>query len=207
MWAAAFAQMHLGVGSLAKRYLITLGIGYLSYLLVLRLWAGAMVSSKSSSSDVGFDIPTPGGGHSVDTKLSGIRLPCFEPGGGGDFAGGGANGDFSGSTSSSVEDRLGDLAGGAIEVAASSDEGAIVVVPVVEIFLIGCALLFGVGTLAMLCFGWDILLTVAVEIAFSYVSARTAVRVVREGWLSAAVRLSKKTLWRGALCSNFGRNH
>ena len=199
MWTAAFLQMHLGVDSLAKRYLVTLGVGYLSYLLILRLWAGAMVSSKSSSADIGFDIPTPVGGHSVDANLSSIRLPSFESGCGGDFAGGGATGDFSGS--SSVSDGLGDLASGAIEVAASSDEGAIVVVPVVTIFLIGCALLFGVGTLAMLYFGWDILLTVAVEIAFSYVSARTAIRVVREGWLSAAVRLSWKPLLGAMLCA------
>lgn len=75
------------------------------------------------------------------------------------------------------------------------------VVPVVAIFLIGCALVLGVGTLAMLYFGWEILLTVAVEIAFSYVSARTAIRVVREGWLSAAVRLSWKPLLGAVLCA------
>lgn len=38
---------------------------------------------------------------------------------------------------------MGELAGGAIEVAAASDEAAIVVVPVVAVFLIGCAVLLG----------------------------------------------------------------
>ena len=158
-----------------------------------------MVRPDSKSSDVGFDFPSPGSGNSVDANLPGIRMPPFESGGGGDFAGGGATGNFSGESSGS--NGLGDLASGAIDVAASSDEGAIVVVPVVAIFLIGCALVLGVGTLAMLYFGWEILLTVAVEIAFSYVSARTAIRVVREGWLSAAVRLSWKPLLGTVLCA------
>ena len=160
-----------------------------------------MVRPDSKSSDVGFDFPSPGSGHSVDANLPGIRMPPLESGGGGggDFAGGGATGNFSGESSGS--NGLGDLASGAIDVAASSDEGAIVVVPVVAIFLIGCALVLGVGTLAMLYFGWEILLTVAVEIAFSYVSARTAIRVVREGWLSAAVRLSWKPLLGAVLCA------
>lgn len=199
MWFAAFVQMQLGIDSLAKRYAVTLGVGYLSYLLVLRVWAGAMVRPDSNSADVGFDIPVPGSGHSVDANAPSVRLPPFESGGGGDFAGGGATGDFSGGSSAS--DGFGDLASGAIEVAASSDEDAIVVVPVVAVFLIGCALVLGAGALAMLYFGWEILLTVAVEIAFSYVSARTAVRVVREGWLSAAVRLSWKPLLGAMLCA------
>ena len=199
MWGAAFVQMNLGVDSLARRYLVTLGAGYISYLLILRLWAGLLVSPRSSGSDIVFDIPMPSGGRSVDANLPNIRLPAFQSGRGGDFAGGGTTGDFSGA--SSVSDGFGEVASGAIEAAASSDEGAVVVVPVVAVFLIGFALLFGVGTLAMLYFGWEILLTVAVEIAFSYVSARTAIRVVREGWLSAAVRLSWKPLLGAMLCA------
>ena len=66
-------------------------------------------------------------------------------------------------------------AGGALDVIAGSDEGAVVVVPVVAIFLIGCALLFGTGSLLLLYFGFGCALAVAVELAFGYVSARTAV--------------------------------
>jgi hypothetical protein len=40
-------------------------------------------------------------------------------------------------------------------------------------------------------------------LAFSYVSARTAVRVVREGWLSAAVRLTWKPLMGAFFCAVF----
>ena len=67
--------------------------------------------------------------------------------------------------------------------------------------MIGCALVFGAGSLLLLYFGWEALLTVAVELAFSYVSARAAVRVVREGWLSAAVRLTWKPLLGAVFCA------
>lgn len=53
----------------------------------------------------------------------------------------------------------------------------------------------------MLYFGWEALLPLAVELAFSYVSARTAVRVVREGWLTAAVRLTWKPMLGALLCA------
>ena len=78
------------------------------------------------------------------------------------------------------------VAGGAIEVAAGSDEAAIVVVPVVAVFLIGCVIIFGAGALVL---------------AFSYATARTAVRVTREGWASAAVRLTWKPLAGAVLCA------
>ena len=50
-------------------------------------------------------------------------------------------------------------------------------------------------------FGWDVLLTVAVEIAFSVATARAAVGVEREGWLSAAVRLTWKPLLGALVCA------
>ncbi|MCZ8256341.1 MAG: hypothetical protein O9327_11835, partial [Polaromonas sp.] len=43
MWGASHLQMLAGVDSLALRYFITLGAGYLGYLLVLRLWAATLV--------------------------------------------------------------------------------------------------------------------------------------------------------------------
>jgi hypothetical protein len=63
------------------------------------------------------------------------------------------------------------------------------------------ALILGAGSLAMLFFGWDVLLTVAVEIAFSVATARAAVGVEREGWLSAAVRLTWKPLLGALVCA------
>ena len=198
MWAASHFQMRMGSDSLALRYLVTLGVGYLVYLLVLRSWAAALINRSSSQVDFGGDIPSPGSW----LDLPGEALRASNPirsGGGGDFGGGGASADFSGPADGGG--AMGDLASGALDVVAGADEGAVVVIPVVAIFLIGCALVFGAGSLLLLYFGWEALLTVAVELAFSYVSARTAVRLVREGWLSAAVRLTWKPLLGALFCA------
>ena len=96
---------------------------------------------------------------------------------------------------------LSDIASGALDVAGGADEGAVVVIPVIAIFLVCAAILFGAGSLVLLYFSWDALLAVAIEIAFSYVSARAAVRVAREGWLMAAVRLTWKPLLGAVICA------
>jgi hypothetical protein len=199
MWAVSHLQMVMGVDSLALRYLITLGAGYLAYLLVLRGWAALLVKRRGDSGtadgnwgdllDVTGNLPSGGGG--------GGRLP-MQPGGGGDFGGGGATGDFGGAPDAGS--ALGDVAGGAVDVLGGADEGAVVVIPVVAIFLVGAAIFFGAGSLLLLFFGWEVLLTVAVELAFSYVSARAAVRVAREGWASAAVRLTWKPMLGTLAC-------
>ena len=197
MWLASHGQMLLGQDRLALRYLVTLGVGYLVYLLVLRIWASALVQRDSSALDIGGDVPLPGSGGT--NNATSAELPSFQSGGGGNFGGGGATGDFSGPAESS--NVLSDAATGALEAAAGADEGAIIVIPVVAVFLMGCALVLGSGALLMLYFGWEALLAVAVELAFSYVSGRTAVMVAREGWLSAAVRLTWKPLLGALLCA------
>ena len=208
MWATSHLQMVLGVDSLALRYLITLSVGYVGYLLVLRAWAARLVQRDAPSGDGSLDVPDiswPSG----NGPSGGGQVPLPRTGGG-DFGGGGASGDFAGGWtqglssggSSSDSSVLGDIAGGAADALGSADEGAVVVVPVVAIFLIGAALILGAGSLAMLFFGWDVLLTVAVEIAFSVATARAAVGVEREGWLSAAVRLTWKPLL-GATIDHF----
>lgn len=190
MWAVSHLQMLVGVDSLALRYLVTLGVGYVVYLLLVRLWAALLLGRGDGPLDAG-DLPWP------DGAIDGPRVPgaSVGTGGGGDFAGGGASADFS----DAAGEGLSNVAGGAVDAVAGADEGAVVVVPVVAIFLIGCALFFGAGALALLYFGWDVLLAVAVELAFSYAAARTAVRVSREGWMSAALRLTWKPL-AGAVC-------
>lgn len=215
MWAASHAQRLLGVESLALRYLITLSVGYLGYLLVLRAWAARLVRQEHAANDGSgvdapdltdlVDLPWPGRG----TPGSGGGSVPLPRTGGGNFGGGGASGEFghggfpnlSVGGSSSESSALGDLAGGAADALGSADEGAVVVVPVVAIFLIGAALILGAGSLAMLFFGWDVLLTVAVELAFSVATARAAVGVEREGWLGAAVRLTWKPLLGALVCA------
>lgn len=198
MWGAAHLQLVMGSDSLAIRYLVTLGIGYLAYLLVLRIWAGWLVGGGGG--DAGLD----GAGDALDAAVdlaadmgSRVRVPSIRSGGGGDFGGGGASADFS----DAAGEGIGQLASGAIEVAAGSDEGAVVVVPVVAVFLVGLAVLFGAGSLLLLYFGAEALLAVAVELAFGYVTARTAVRVAREGWMQAVARLTWKPLLGALACA------
>ncbi|MBC7547505.1 MAG: hypothetical protein H7224_02530 [Polaromonas sp.] len=201
MWGVAHLQMRMGSESLALRYLLTLGTGYVVYLLTLRLWAGVLLRRDAAGSSIDDGL--------VDGDLWSLQegtdpdLPGYGSGGSGNFGGGGASGDFSNAAmpDAALGSDLGDVAGGALDAAASADDGAIVVVPVVAVFLIGMALVFGVGSLLMLYFGWEALLAVAIELAFTYVSARTAVRVAREGWLSAAVRLTWKPMLGALLCA------
>ncbi len=170
MWAVSALQMLAGNDSLALRYAVTLGVGYLGYLGLLRWWAQRLVEGRT---DIDLDIPD---------VISGTSNPstCAEAADG---------------------SAVGDIASGALEAAAGADEGAVIVVPVLAIFLVGIALVTGAGALALLYFGWDALLAVAVEIAFSYVSARAAVRVAREGWLTVAVKLTWKPLLGALLCA------
>jgi hypothetical protein len=173
MWAVSHLQMRWGVQTLALRYFLTLGVGYLGYLAVLRWWATRLVRSNAQ---IAPDLPDVGLGDWPSDHAAAVDLGT---GGGG----------------------IGDIAGGALDVAAGADEGAVVVVPVIAIFLIVLAIVFGAGALVMLYFGWDALLAVAIELAFSYAAARAAVRVAREGWLSAAVRLTWKPLLGALLCA------
>ncbi|GAA6121174.1 hypothetical protein [Acidovorax sp. FG27] len=200
MWATSHLQMLWGVDSLALRYLSTLGVGYVAYLLVLRAWAAWLVwpHRRGEGVDPGLDLVPEWPG----TQPAGRGPP--EPGGGGDFAGAGASGDFDGplaQAGESMGDGFGTAAGHALEAAAGADEGAVVVVPVVAIFLIGLAIAFGAGALAWLYFGWEVLLTVAVELAFSVATARAAMGAERAGWLGAAVRLTWKPLLGALLCA------
>lgn len=209
-WGASHVQMRLGIESLALRYLVSLGLGFLGYLLMLRLWAGALVRKlrdagpPANRRDWGHvDMGWPGGGSGGGSASA--RMPPLQSGGGGDFGGGGAAGDFSGPadalSAADAAGGVGDIVGGALDVAGSADEAAVVVIPVVAIFLIGCAVFFGAGSLLLAYFGWEALLAVAVELAFSWASARVAVRVVREGWLSAALRLTWKPLLGAVVCA------
>lgn len=175
MWGVSALQMHLlAVDSLAVRYVLTLGAGYLGYLLVLRWWAQRLVEGRTSIA------PDPG-------DVVEVADMAFDAG---RAAGGGGEGGL-----------LSDAASGAFEAAGAADEGAVVVVPVVAVFLVCLAVVLGAGSLVLLYFSWDALLAVAIELAFSYVSARAAVRVAREGWLMAAVRLTWKPLLGAVACA------
>ena len=196
-WGTTHALILAGVGSMAVRWLVALGVGYCVYLLVLLFWAARLVRR-----DAELDIDDPGVTDLLDVLPSrggSSASPPMRSGGGGDYAGGGAEGDFG--SAGAADSVLGEWAGGAVEAAAGADEGAIVVVPVVLLFLVGCGIFLGVGSLLWLYFGFEALLAVAVELAFAIVTAGTAARVVRAGWLPAIVRLTWKPLLGAVLCA------
>lgn len=196
MLLAAWGQKLAGVHMLSVRYAITLTVGYGIYLLVLRWWAARLVSDEEESAevdpgdalDLGLDVADLA---RAVPRSSGTRMPEAP-----------SLGDAADATDLADAGKgLGEWAGDALDGLGSADEGAVVVIPVVAIFLIGAAILAGAGALAMLFFSWDVLLAVAVELAFSVAAARVATRVEREGWITAAVRLTWKPLLGALLCA------
>lgn len=204
MLLAAWVQKLVGVHMLSVRYAITLTVGYAIYLLVLRWWAARLLRDEAEDTEEWNAVDT------VDASLDVAdvvgSLPRFR-GTASVPRGDGAGLSDLADASSGVADvaeagkGLGELAGDALEGLGSADEGAVVVIPVVAIFLIGAAVLAGAGALAMLFFSWDVLLAVAVELAFSVAAVRVATGVEREGWISAAVRLTWKPLLGALLCA------
>ena len=192
MLLAAWLQKQAGVHLLSVRYAITLAVGYGIYLLVLRWWAARLLDDEEHGSadagdalDVAVDVADLA--RSVPRR-GGTRSPAMP-----------RMRDVADSAESGK--GVGDLASGALDGLGGADEGAVVIIPVVAIFLIGAAILAGAGALAMLFFSWDVLLAVAVELAFSVAAVRVATRVEREGWLTAPVRLTWKPLLGALRCA------
>src|SRR4051812_37217792 len=59
MWGTAELVRRLGTHSLALRYVFTLGVGYIAYLLILRWWAQRLVDGRG---DLDFDVADGGVG-------------------------------------------------------------------------------------------------------------------------------------------------
>lgn len=185
-WAGAIVLRRWGVDSLALRYLLALGLGYGAYLLLLRWWAQQLLQPAQvrlgdavDGVELGADI------------AAALPRPRPAPASGVDAA----------ETHVQAETGVADWAEGALEAVGSADEGAVVVVPVLALFAIGTALFMGAGALALLFFGWDALLAVAVELAFASVAARTTMGLERHGWLGAAMRLTCKPMLAALLCA------
>lgn len=196
MLLAAWVQKLAGVHMLSVRYAITLTVGYAIYLLVLRWWAARLLRDEEESADV-----DPGDALELGIDVADLAR-AVPRSGGSRMPDAPSLGDAADATDLAEAGKgLGELASGALDGLGSADEGAVVVIPVVAIFLIGAAVLAGAGALAMLFFSWDVLLAVAVELAFSVAAVRVATGVEREGWISAAVRLTWKPLLGALLCA------
>lgn len=155
-WAISAALMRAGVASLALRWPLALAGGYLVFLALLWLWCRWLLSRGEAEGDWPLDA--------ADAALSG------RGGGGGVECG-----------DSGLE--MGDLADGALNLAGAADEGAVALVPLAVVIGIAVLIATGLSVAVFGLFGVEVLLGVAVEIAFAAAGGALAFRARREGWL------------------------
>jgi hypothetical protein len=194
-WGASAFLMRLGLDALPLRYGLAMLIAYAVYLLLLRVWAGALARRESPLD--GLDPPQVDGSSGAGSCESAeAQRPEFSSGGGGDFAGGGASASFDGAP---AEVPVGEIGGrvleGAGDALGSADEGIVIAVPLVAVLGL-VALIFGVlGSAVWLLFGVEVLLAVTVEVVLASVAGSIAYKGLREGWLWTAFAHT----WRGAV--------
>lgn len=195
LWGISHTLMVVGIDSMALRHGIALVGAYVVYLGLLWAWCRWLISRDEGTLDIGdpgFDVPSPAssGARSADS-------PVFRSGGGGDFGGGGADGSFDapntvGEAASAANDAgcsaMSKVASAAVEAVGSADEGAVVLVPVALVIGVAVALATVLGFAVFGLFGVEVLVGVAVEIAFASAGGALALKAQREGWLGHAVR-------------------
>lgn len=183
-WVMSRVLDAAGVDSLAWRPVLALWLSYPLYIGLIALWARWLLSHDDSGPDVD-------PGDLVDAADALVNAPgsVFRSGGGGDFGGGGASGDFGGADG--VGDAAGEVLGKTLEgvgAALDADEGVVIVVPLAVVIGVAAALAAGLGLLVFGLFGVEVLLGVAVEIAFASFGGALAWRAQREGWLTHVLR-------------------
>ena len=182
LWAVSAGLMRAGIETLALRWPVALAVAYAVFIGLLWLWCRWLLSRDEVDADLDFNLDLP----HFDFKGGGSP---FRSGGGGDFGGGGASGSFDGVPG--VE-GAGELAQATFDAAASADEGIVVAVPLAVVVGIALLIAGALGFAVFGLFGIDVLLGVAVEIAFASAGGALAFRAQREGWLSHAL---SRTIW------------
>lgn len=190
-WGLSSALLHAGVASLPVRHVGALTGSYGVYLLLLWAWSHHLLSC-----DDGWDLAD--GLNAIDVIPSGEARSCASPpfrsGGGGDFGGGGGGStgswadDAVASDPSALVDGAGDVASGTMEALGSADEGAVVAIPLIVVVGIAMLLSAALGFAVVGLFGIEVLLGVAVEIAFASAGGAVALKARREGWMRHAVK-------------------
>lgn len=195
LWGVSHRLMVAGIDSMAVRHGLALVGAYLVYLGLLWLWCKWLLSRDEGPLDfvdAGPDLPS-----SPSRGSASADIGAFRSGGGGDYGGGGASGSFSppdgvSDTLSAAADAgssaMGKAASAAAEAVGSADEGAVVLVPLALVVGVAVALSAAFGFAVFGLFGVEVLLGVAVEIAFASASGALALKAQREGWLNHAVR-------------------
>lgn len=195
LWGVSHGLMVAGIDSMAMRHGLALVGAYLLYLGLLWLWCKWLLSRDEGPLDfvdAGVDLSS-----SPSTARGSADVAVFRSGGGGDFGGGGASASFDapggvGETLSAAADAggstVGKVASAAAEAVGGADEGAVVLVPLALVIGVGVALSAAFGFAVFGLFGVEVLLGVAVEIAFASAGGALALKAQREGWLNHAVR-------------------
>lgn len=186
-WATSHGLMLANIDRLALRYALAFAVAYLVLMGLLYLWAKWLVSRRQAE----IDGPQVDGGGGSGGSGARHDPSAFEPGGGGDFGGGGASGSFDGvgeAIGEGVGHGAGEVVGATAEVLGAADEAAIVLIPLAVVIAAAAALAAVLGFAVFGLFGVEVLLGVAVEIAFASLGGALAFKAQREGWLGAALR-------------------
>ena len=187
-WAISTGLMHAGVERLSLRWGLALAGAYLIYLMLLRVLCAWLLSRDEGDAELqldGIDALSPGRGE--------VTAPEVGCGGAGDFGGGGASGSFDAADiGSTAGDMASDVAGGVLEAAGSAEEGIVVIVPLAVVIGVAALIAGALGVAVFGLFGIEVLLGVAVEIAFAAAGGALAFRAGREGWLQHA---TTRTAW------------
>lgn len=188
-WGISSALLHAGVASLPMRHAGALLGAYGVYLLLLWTWSHYLLSR-----DDGWDFAD--GLNAIDIGPSGgnrtAASPAFRSGGGGDFGGGGATGSWSDdvatSSSKGIFDGAGDAVSETMEGLGNADEDAVIAIPVIVVIGIATLLAAALGFAVVGLFGIEVLVGVAVEIAFASAGGAIALKARREGWMAHAIK-------------------
>jgi len=186
-WACSHTLMRLGSDALWLRYGASFVVAYSVLMLLLYLWARWLLSR-----DEGGEWQVDGGELELGSRPS-VDALAMRSGGGGDFGGAGGGGSFDeAGPLTDVAQGVGQVAGGTLEAAGAADEGVIVLVPLAVVIGVALALGAVLGFAVFGLFGVEVLLAVAVELAFASVGGALAYKAGAEGWLAAAWR---RTFW------------
>lgn len=154
----------------------------------------------------GWGLELPGAGNRGQVQGGKASTDAFESAGGGDFAGGGASGNWTADTTGSMADASTTVvpkSGGSFLQDWGSADGldleGVVLLPVLLVFGGLLLLLTGAGALLWAALGTELLLAVAVEVAMALLMARSLYVMEREGWLLVALRMSWKPMLAAVL--------
>lgn len=170
-WGLSSLMLHAGVHDMVLRHGVALTLAYGVYLVLLRIWSCWLLSHDETDAlelaDAGLDfMPSPR--HGVSGEVDSIGVDAAD----------------AADTVSQAASGLGDM----LSVGAEADEAAVIVVPLMIVVGVIVLLAGAIGFAVFGVFGVDVLVGVAVEIAFASTGGALALKAQREGWLGHALK-------------------